>query len=255
MKLTVNPVPAFNDNYIWVIEKQGSNQVTVVDPGDANAVLNWLQQKNATLTNILITHKHHDHIGGVKKLVETTQAKVYAPKELSLIEADNRLSDADGFNLLGVQWRVIAIPGHTLEHIMYHCPEESLAFVGDTLFAGGCGRIFEGTAEQMHRSLSRIMSLPEETAVYPAHEYTLANLRFALEHEPDNNKLQQRYVQAQAMRAKGQPTLPTSIAEEKATNPFCRPKQLRNRAEQQSGLTLNQDWQVFAWLRHAKDMA
>lgn len=255
MPLTITPIPAFDDNYIWMIEQPDSHQVAVVDPGDARRVLNWLQQHNATLTDILITHKHHDHIGGVKQLVAHTSAKVHAPQKLSLVDANVRWCDGDSFNLLGVQWQVIATPGHTIEHIIYYCAEEPLAFVGDTIFAGGCGRIFEGTPKQMYHSLSRIIALPEATALYPAHEYTMANLRFALEQEPDNYKLQQRYTQVEAMRANNQPSLPTNIAEEKATNPFCRPQQLRSRVEQISGSTLPHDWQVFAWLRQAKDIA
>ena len=255
MKLRIHALPAFDDNYIWMIADPNSDHAIVVDPGDAEVVLDWLAQNHRTLSGILITHKHHDHIGGVQKLVAHTSAQVYRPYDLYLTDEDICVADSDQFSFFGIDWQVLAIPGHTLEHIMFYCPEQSVAFVGDTLFAGGCGRVFEGTPKQMYQSLSKIMALPDETNIYAAHEYTINNLHFALAHDPDNQQLQQRMVTVKRMREQNEPTLPTTVGVERATNPFCRPQQLRARAEIQHGDKLSQDWQVFAFLRQAKDVA
>lgn len=216
----VIPIPAFQDNYIWLLRKGAS--AVVVDPGDARPVLAVLEREGLSLSSILITHHHADHQGGVTDLLEHHPAEVFGPALESIAGISKPLRDGNTVWLdsLGVDFRVLAVPGHTLGHLAYY--GAGCLFCGDTLFAGGCGRLFEGTAAQMSDSLSRLAALPDDTAVYCAHEYTQANLRFALVVEPGNLRLQDRAAEVSAARAKGQPTVPSTIGLEKATNPFLR---------------------------------
>lgn len=223
--LLIEPIRAFQDNYIWLLHDRHSRQACVVDPGDAAPVIKVLSSRGLTLAAILITHHHPDHVGGVPLLVERYDATVYGPDSDCFKDVDVLLRDGDRVQVLGWEFDVLAVPGHTLDHIAYyhHAPGRPPAlFPGDTLFAGGCGRLFEGTAEQMHHSLTRLAHLPDETQVFCAHEYTLANLRFALAVEPDNKALQQRLQDVERFRENDWPTLPSTIALEKATNPFLR---------------------------------
>lgn len=223
--LLIEPIRAFRDNYIWLLQDSHSNRSCVVDPGDATPVIEALSSRNLTLEAILITHHHPDHVGGVAQLVERYAARVYGPESDHFTAVDVVLTDGDRRQVLDHDFEVLTVPGHTLDHIAYYhrTPGQAPAlFPGDTLFAGGCGRLFEGTAEQMHHSLSKLAALPEATRIFCAHEYTLANLRFALAVEPGNVALQQRLDEVERLREKDLPTLPSTIATEKATNPFLR---------------------------------
>lgn len=217
------PLPAFADNYIWMLH-DGQNAL-VVDPGDAQPVAQALLHEGVQLQGILVTHHHPDHTGGVNVLRERYGATVYGPAAEVMPEPITRLSDGDRLTLLGLDFGVMQVPGHTAGHIAYFCtdPENTpLLFCGDTLFSGGCGRLFEGTAAQMQASLHRLASLPGTTRVCCAHEYTLSNLKFAIEVEPDNPQLAAYHNHCTALRAGGFPTLPSSIAMERQINPFLR---------------------------------
>lgn len=213
-------IPAFKDNYIWLLRKGAS--AVVVDPGDARPVLEVLEREGLTLSAILITHHHADHQGGVARLLEHHPVEVFGPEMESITALTRPLRGGETIALDAIDesFRVIAVPGHTLGHLAYY--GSGCLFCGDTLFTGGCGRLFEGTPDQMHESLARLASLPDETRVYCAHEYTENNLRFALAVESGNRRLRDRVNDVAVARAKGQATVPSSLALEKATNPFLR---------------------------------
>ena len=221
--MTLFPIPAFTDNYIWAFHN--GERACVVDPGDASKVLAWLKSSHVVLDTILITHHHADHTGGVAELRELTGARVFGPRDETMPEPLQRLGDGDTVTVLGQVFHTIAVPGHTAGHVAYHCADldgKPVLFCGDTLFSGGCERLFEGTPAQMHASLSRLAALPGKTLVCCTHEYTVSNLRFALAVEPDNLDLVAHYQLCIALRADGQATLPSFIAHEKAINPFLR---------------------------------
>ena len=222
--LSVLTVPAFKDNYLWLIH-DGSN-AAVVDPGDAAPILASLEERGLTLTAILLTHHHADHIGGVPALLSRFQVPVFGPRNDGIEAVTEPLDEGDSFIVpgLGLELAVLAVPGHTLGHIAYvrKTPGLHWLFCGDTLFAGGCGRLFEGTPAQMAASLEKLAALPEDTEVYCAHEYTLSNLRFALAVEPGNETLALRMRDESAKRAVEVPTVPSSIGLERRTNPFLR---------------------------------
>jgi hydroxyacylglutathione hydrolase len=215
-------IPAFEDNYIWLVHN-GENCI-VVDPGDAEAVINALDKQNLRLSGILITHHHGDHTGGIPHLVDLFDCPVIGPKEENIPGLTQRVDSSDSITpgALGIKFAVLDVPGHTKGHVAYYCPELQWLFAGDTLFAAGCGRLFEGTHEQMYQSLSKLAALPDTTQVFCAHEYTLSNLSFALEVDPLNPALIERAHIEKAKREQGLPTIPTSIAIEKLTNPFLR---------------------------------
>ncbi len=219
----IRPIAAFDDNYIWLLTRPGSAEACVVDPGDAAPVVAALEQAELQLSSILITHHHFDHVGALPALRERYSPLVYGPVNPAISGIDKALRGGDRIEILGSALEVIEVPGHTLDHIAYfHAGAEPVVFCGDTLFAGGCGRLFEGTAAVMYASLQKLAKLPPATRVYCAHEYTLANLRFALAVEPDNRDLVEREREAQATRRRDEPTVPSSIALELATNPFLR---------------------------------
>lgn len=251
--ITIAPIPAFNDNYIWHLQ-QGAEH-WVVDPGDAQPVVSALGDAN--LTGILITHHHYDHTGGIESLVQRYQCPVLGPN--SIPGVTDPLVDGDHFELLGGHARVLAVPGHTLDHIAIVLEHEGKKhlFCGDTLFAAGCGRLFEGSPGQMYRSLQSLASLPADTQVYCAHEYTISNLQFALAAEPDNGDIAARLEHARRLRDQNRPTLPSTIAEELATNPFLRcesPAIQQQAAQHDAGNNNNhKPVEIFATLRHWKD--
>jgi hydroxyacylglutathione hydrolase len=224
--LSVLIVPAFKDNYLWLIH-DGVHAVAV-DPGDGKVILAALAEHRLTLSGILLTHHHADHIGGVPDLLAHASVPVFGPRGEDIACVTVPLGEGDLVDLPGLpmQCRVLDVPGHTRGHIAYFYQPAGGAtpwlFCGDTLFAGGCGRLFEGTPAQMVASLAKLAALPDDTLVYCAHEYTLANLRFALAAEPGNARLQQRLVDDSARREAGLPTVPSTIAIEKASNPFLR---------------------------------
>jgi len=221
--LTITPIPAFTDNYIWAISTAGENKIAVVDPGDAQVVENYLSDNNLTLAAILITHHHHDHTGGVAELMAHRDIPVYGPSDSPFKGSTVKLRNNDQFELLGNTFSVREIPGHTLDHISYWVNNgQSQLFCGDTLFLAGCGRLFEGTPKQMLQAMDYFNTLPDNTEVYCTHEYSLANLDFAAAVEPDNNDIQLTIQRCKQLREQNKPTLPTSIAEEKKINPFMR---------------------------------
>ena len=219
-------VPAFSDNYLWLLHD--TRQAIVVDPGQAAPILECLQVHRLALQTILVTHHHPDHVGGVAQLRAATGARVVGPANERVPEPFEPLRQDDTVDTLGLHFSVIDVPGHTAGHIAYYaeCPDAApLLFCGDTLFSGGCGRLFEGTPAQMLASLDRLATLPGDTRVCCAHEYTLSNLRFARAVEPQNTALHAYSAACEKLRAQGVPTLPSTIAQERAINPFLRSRE------------------------------
>jgi len=252
--IQISALPAFTDNYIWLLQDHSTQRCAVVDPGDAAPVRAWLDAHPGwTLGDILVTHHHHDHVGGVESLKSATNATVYGPASETIPARDIALGDNARINVLGLDFDVHAVPGHTLGHIAYY--HRGLLFCGDTLFAAGCGRLFEGTPEQMHHSLSRLAALPEDTLVYCTHEYTLSNLKFAAAVEPDNPDVATRLEKVVEQRNQGVMTLPSTLALEKLTNPFLRTAEtsVKQKADERNGQRNQTPSEVFAALRAWKD--
>lgn len=222
--IKIEAIPTFQDNYVWAIHN--GHVAILVDPGEAEPILAWLGNRNMSACAILVTHHHHDHVGGIADILKTAAIPVYGPargaaKTIPVSEGESLTFDA-----IGLIFKVIETPGHTLDHVCYLASGSTEVglhlFCGDTLFSCGCGRLFEGTPAAMHASLTRLAQLPEQTLVYCAHEYTLANISFALEVEPENPDLIERHQEALALRKQGKATLPVSIGRERKTNPFLR---------------------------------
>ncbi len=254
--LKISPIPAFEDNYLWLLQSEGYDGCAMVDPGDAAPVIQAIEQRGLHLDAILITHKHGDHIGGIRKLKRRwPEAVVYGPQNEPIADLEVRLGEGDRVHLEGLQldFEVLDVPGHTEGHIAYY--GHGALFCGDTLFAGGCGRVFSGTHEQLSCSLQKIADLPGDTLAYCAHEYTLANLGFAEWVEPDNEALQQRQRQDAAKREQDQPTVPFRIAIELETNPFMRTDKASviRAAENWIGKSLSDRDSVFHAVREWKD--
>jgi hydroxyacylglutathione hydrolase len=252
--IQISALPAFTDNYIWLLQDHRTQRCAVVDPGDAAPVQAWLEaHPEWTLSDILITHHHHDHVGGVEHLKSLTGAKVYGPASENIPGRDVALKDDDKVSVLGWDFDVHAVPGHTLGHIAYY--HHGLLFCGDTLFAAGCGRLFEGTPQQMHTSLSRLAALPEDTLVYCTHEYTLSNLKFAAAVEPGNPDIAARLEKVALQRQNGVMTLPSTLALEKLTNPFLRTAEtlVTQKVDERNGAQDRAPSEVFAALRAWKD--
>ncbi|MEE1920644.1 hydroxyacylglutathione hydrolase [Pseudomonas sp. 148P] len=256
--IQIEALPAFSDNYIWLLQDPASRRCAVVDPGDAAPVLAWLgQHADWRLEDILITHHHHDHVGGVEALKAATGARVCGPASEHIPGRDTALEDNAVVRVLDVDFQVFAVPGHTLGHIAYFSdqPATPLLFSGDTLFAAGCGRLFEGTPAQMHASLQRLAALPEATQVFCAHEYTLGNLRFACAVEPSNPHVIARFEEVTRLRAENRITLPSTIGLERLTNPFLRVGEtsVKEKADERTGGLNPTPSAVFAGLRAWKD--
>lgn len=254
--LTVKPIPAFQDNYIWLITRQDNQYCIAVDPGDATPLVKYLQEHYLIPCAIFITHHHRDHSGGIKLLASLyPDIPIYGSANEELAGINVSIGEPETITVPEMQltFRVIDIPGHTRGHIAYY--GHQMLFCGDTLFAAGCGRVFEGTAAQMLASLTKLKALPEDTQIYCGHEYTVKNLQFAQAVEPDSEDIQQRYIHTLTLRQQGRPTLPTDIKIEKQTNPFLRTDCLpvQQAAQQYTGQALNTEVEVFAAIRSWKD--
>lgn len=254
--MNIEPLRAFDDNYIWLITADGTDRCAVVDPGDEEPVILELQKRGLTLAAILVTHKHYDHTGGIEALKRHYPGvEVFGPGNESIRQISHAVEDHQKISLPGMNldFEVLFIPGHTEGHVAYL--GDGVLFCGDALFAGGCGRVFSGTFEQMSASLERIRKLPPETQLYCAHEYTQANVGFGLWVEPKSELLQRRKQAVEAAVSQGIPTVPSSLQEELDTNPFLRVEQpnVIAAAEQWAGKPLNSNADVFTALRQWKD--
>lgn len=253
--LNIQAVSAFNDNYIWFIQEPNSRKLLIVDPGDAKPVIEAIEQQQLTPVALLITHHHSDHIAGIKELVKHYDIPVYGPKYEDIPSLTYPLTASDELKIDSAfpSLSVLDIPGHTSGHIAFLI-EDNL-FCGDTLFGAGCGRLLGGTAEQLHHSLQLIASLPEQTNIFCAHEYTQANLNFATHVEPHNAEIRQRIVDTDALVKNGKPSLPSRLSLELKTNPFlrCQQPEVIQAAQQFSGQPLPSPAAVFTTLRSWKD--
>ncbi len=253
MALELIQIPCLSDNYTVLAHEPSTGETFCVDAPEARPILSILAEKGWKLTHLLITHHHEDHVQGLDQLKTQFGCKVYGPEAESdkIVGLDETLKEGDSFEFAGRPVTVFETPGHTLGHICYHLPEDKLLFSGDTLFVGGCGRIFEGTPAQMWNSLSKLAALPADTTFYCGHEYTLSNVEFAMKLEPNNIDLQTRLHEVREKRANNQPTVPSTIGAELKANPFLRPSSPEIRAH--FGLESASDEEVFTKVREAKD--
>lgn len=254
--MTILPLPAFQDNYIWIIQDKDSSHVWAVDPGSAKVVKQYCDEHQKTLVGILITHHHYDHTGGIAELKQQTHCQVYGPAHLTEL-VTHPVIEGDYIKIFTEDYRVIATPGHTLDHLCYFSEQQTpILFSGDTLFKGGCGRIMEGTPAQMLEAMKKISELPDNTLIYCTHEYTLANYRFALSLDPLNKALLESNIASEEKRSSNQPTIPTDLNLEKKTNPFLQThnEAIKTHAAQQLKENPATDSvAAFSQVRRAKD--
>ena len=251
--LSVEPIKAFTDNYIWLVStNEGS---IVIDPGESENIQKLIDNKTIDLKGILITHHHYDHTNGLSELVKKNELEVYGPVN-NIDGINHRLNDKDKISIIGIDFDVISIPGHTLDHIGFYSANASnpILFCGDTLFAGGCGRIFEGTYEQMFNALKKITKLPTNTNIYCGHEYTLSNLKFALEADDNNKELIEEFKKVENKINSNIPSLPTTLDKELKVNPFlrCDNINIQNKIIKKFNVS-NNELEVFTALRKWKD--
>ncbi|MGO2264411.1 hydroxyacylglutathione hydrolase [Halomonas sp.] len=252
--MSVTPIPALSDNYIWLLRQDTSQSVCVVDPGEADPVIKLLERESLTLDTILITHHHHDHTGGLATLIKRYSPHVIGPANPDIQGINQHVGDGDTVRVMGRQFDVMATPGHTLDHISFYTPGiPALLFCGDTLFCAGCGRLFEGTPEQMHTSLNKLAELPADTLVFAAHEYTQADLVFAHAADPENDDVTYALSECEKARALNRPTLPSTIGRELKINPYLRvgTQSVRQAAGEQGAN--DNDLATFATLREWKN--
>ena len=250
--LIVEPIKAYTDNYIWLVStNEGS---IVVDPGESEEILNLIDSNKIDLKGVLITHHHYDHTNGLLDLTNKMNLEVYGPKKIEGI--NNIVKESDKFSLIGINFEVIEIPGHTLDHLAFYSfnNKDPILFCGDTLFAGGCGRVFEGTFEQMFKSLKKISNYPKETKIFCGHEYTLSNLKFALEVDEDNKLLADEYINVKNLISSDIPSLPTSLNKELKMNPFlrCNEINIKNKVTDKFDI-IDDELEIFTALRKWKD--
>ena len=250
--LSVEPIKAYTDNYIWLVStNEGS---IVVDPGESKEILNLVDSNKIDLKGVLITHHHYDHTNGLLDLTNKMNLEVYGPKKIEGI--NNIVKESDKFSLIGIDFEVIEIPGHTLDHLAFYSSnnKDPILFCGDTLFAGGCGRVFEGTFEQMFKSLKKISNYPKETKIFCGHEYTLSNLKFALEVDEDNKQLADEYINVKKLISSDIPSLPTNLNKELKVNPFlrCNEINIKNKVIDKFDI-IDDELEIFTALRKWKD--
>jgi len=249
--VSIVPIKALKDNYIWAVVDHQQRSALIIDPGEAAPVLDFLKAQKLNLNAILVTHHHWDHVNGIAELLMHDQVPVFGGALCKTPQISHHVSEHD----IIFNYHVMTIPGHTLDHVAYY--DNDSIFCGDTLFAGGCGRLFEGSAAHMHASLQKIAALPEHTRIFCAHEYTVANLRFAQTVEPNNQRIQQRLEAVLKLQEKGLPSLPSTLREEKQTNPFlrCDISDVIQHVQQHAQQTLDCEEDIFAALRQWKDDA
>ncbi|BBB14655.1 hydroxyacylglutathione hydrolase [Candidatus Rickettsiella viridis] len=255
MAIQVQPILAFKDNYIWCLINDETNHCIIVDPGEAKPVLGFLKRSNLSLDALFITHHHWDHTNGIKAILKDHSAPVFGPAKEKIAGVSNPVDEGDTVELNNwpITFKVLAIPGHTLGHIAYY--GDNLLFCGDTLFSAGCGRLFEGTAEQMLDSLNKLSQLPDETQIYCGHEYTLNNLNFAQMLEPNNVHVKEYLERVRELRQKNLPSLPCTLSTERLVNPFlrCDKTEILSRVERHRGKKFDLPAEAFAYLRQWKN--
>ena len=251
--LSIKPIKALSDNYIWLVTtNEGS---IVIDPGESKQIIDLVKSNEIDLEGILITHHHYDHTNGIEEILKYKKVEVYGPKN-NVNSITKRVKQNDVFNLIGLKFEVIETPGHTLDHIAFYClkDEKSILFCGDTLFSGGCGRVFEGTYSQMYESLKKLSKLPEDTQIFCGHEYTSSNLQFACAVEPNNQFIREYNEEIIEKTKNGEPSLPSSLKIEHMINPFirCNEENLINNINKKFG-EVSSEIEIFSTLRKWKD--